>query len=616
MRERTLTLTATGMVNKFQRLLASVCLLAFGPLSKAHVGDHPSIHDTVAGIAQKFHKQFSEEELKALTVHQIEQLLTAEEKKILGTEHITFRVNVPVEVLVIRDRALKSEPFWIRERDFKLQGLTFKVGDNEFDLWTKDFEAGPVGLGVNSLSGGNIHYVVLLRPKEPGAKIEVTDLYPGQLRVESITNDTLPFVDSTTKLTNLPPDLSDCLILRTQYDSRDDGQLVNYFKWTLYPALTMPDQIVLTWSDDPKTTQTIQWRTSSTIRQGKVSYQEKALYNRFKPTPLVTVSAETIQREYPNIANDPYSAQHTATLTGLKPETTYLYSVGDGSDEGWSELSEFTTAPESIRPFSFIYMGDAQNGLDRWGTLVRNAFRERPDAAFYIMAGDLVNRGNDRDDWDSLFFNARSIYNQRQLVPAIGNHENQGGHPTLYLENFTLPNNGPTATESERAYSFEYSNALFVILDSNLKPEDQAEWLDKTLGESKATWKFAVYHHPAYSSAPARDNTGIRTHWLPIFDKHHLDMALQGHDHAYLRTYPMKGDKPVASPKDGTVYVVSVSGTKMYEQDGRDYMEFGMTNTPTYQVLDVQISGDRLVYRAYDIDGAKRDEIIIEKTSN
>ena len=604
------------MRKTIQRFIA-ISLVAFAPSSSnAHVGTHPSIHDTVASIAQRFHEQFDESQLKALTLYQIEHLLTAREKEILGTEHITFKVNVPVEIIVIRDRALASEPFWIRDRKFKLSGINYKVGTDEFDLWSKEFETGPIGLGVNSLSGGNIHYVVLIRPKNPNDQVLVTDLYPGQLRVEPITNETLPFVDSTAKLENFPKELSDCLILRTQYDSRDDGKLVNFFQWTQFPATNKPDQVVLTWSDNPQTTQTIQWRTSDEISRGKISYQEKALFNRFQPTPLTTVAAQTEILETPNIANDPSCARHTAKLTGLKPETTYVYAVGDGSKEGWSELSEFTTAPEAIRPFSFIYMGDAQNGLDRWGTLVRNAFRERPDAAFYIMAGDLVNRGNDRDDWDSFFFNAHTIYKQRQLVPAIGNHEDQGGHPRLYLSNFTLPENGPGSIEAERAYSFEYSNALFVILDSNLKPADQAEWLDKTLARSKATWKFAVYHHPAYSSAPARDNTDIRKHWLPLFDKHHLDMALQGHDHAYLRTYPMKGGKAVESPKDGTVYVVSVSGTKMYEQDGRDYMEFGMTNTPTYQVLDIQISGDRLVYRAYDIDGEKRDEIIIEKVAN
>lgn len=311
--------------------------------------------------------------------------------------------------------------------------------------------------------------------------------------------------------------------------------------------------------------------------------------------------------------NDPLVHRHTALLRGLSPGTTYVYSVGNGRPDGWTELAEFTTAPSGAQPFSFIYMGDAQNGLDRWGTLVHNAYRSRPEAAFYIMAGDLVNRGAERNEWDSLFRNAAGIYDRRPVVPAIGNHECQGGRPRLYLAQFALPDNGPAGLEPERSYSFEYGNALFVILDSNLAPKKQAAWLEEKLSQTKATWKFAVYHHPAYSSGGNRDNVDLRAAWTPLFDKYHLDLALQGHDHAYLRTYPLKGSQRVASPKDGTVYVISVSGTKMYKQSKHDYTEFGMTNVSTYQVLDIQISGNRLVYRAYDIDGKLRDELVIEK---
>jgi hypothetical protein len=317
--------------------------------------------------------------------------------------------------------------------------------------------------------------------------------------------------------------------------------------------------------------------------------------------------------ETPMLLNDPIVHRHTAVIRGLAPGTTYVYSVGDGSQENWTELAEFTTAPDRAQPFSFIYMGDAQNGLDRWGTLVRNAFRSRPDAAFYLMAGDLVNRGAERNDWDSLFHNATGVFDRRTLVPAIGNHECQGGRPKLYLDQLTLPRNGPPGLEPERVYSFEYANALFVVLDSNLDPAQQAPWLERTLANTKATWKFAVYHHPAYASGGNRDNPELRQAWTPIFDKYHLDLALQGHDHAYLRTYPLKAHQRVSSPKEGTVYVISVSGTKMYQQPKRDYTEVGMTNVATYQVLDIQISGNRLVYRAYDIDGKQRDELVIEK---
>jgi 3',5'-cyclic AMP phosphodiesterase CpdA len=349
------------------------------------------------------------------------------------------------------------------------------------------------------------------------------------------------------------------------------------------------------------------------VKSGYVQYLKKSDHERFNPRKPSRAAATTTKIETPLLLNDPVVLRHTAVLRGLSPGTTYVYSVGDGSADGWTGLSEFTTAPAGAQPFSFVYMGDAQNGLDRWGTLVHNAFRSRPDAAFYVMAGDIVNRGAERNDWDSLFRNAEGVYDRRQLVPAIGNHECQGGHPTLYLDQFALPRNGPAGLEPERAYSFEYANALFVILDSNLDPQKQAAWLEEKLSQTKATWKFVVYHHPAYSSGGNRDNEDVRAAWTPLFDKYHVDLALQGHDHAYLRTYPLKANKRVASPKDGTVYIISVSGTKMYKQEKHDYTEFGMTNVATYQVLDIQISGNRLVYRAYDIDGKLRDELVIEK---
>jgi hypothetical protein len=90
-------------------------------------------------------------------------------------------------------------------------------------------------------------------------------------------------------------------------------------------------------------------------------------------------------------------------------------------------------------------------------------------------------------------------------------------------------------------------------------------------------------------------------------------MVLQGHDHAYLRTYPLRAGQRMPSPKDGTVYVIAVSGTKAYAQPKRDYTEVGITNVPTFQVLGIQTNPNRLEYRAYDADTKVRDELVIEK---
>ncbi|MDP6795328.1 MAG: metallophosphoesterase family protein [Verrucomicrobiota bacterium] len=585
-------------------------------LGQAHVGEHPSVHDTVAGIIDRFRKTIPMQELITMDAAKAKSLLTEKELHTLATEHITFRVNTPVKVIIIREAAMGDKPFWLKDRDFAPMGFKITLQGTEVDFWMKDFPAGRIGLGVNSLTGGNTHYIAALMPLKKETKLEVTELYPGQLRVGALKDGLQPFVDrpeAMPKLPVLPGILSGLAVIRTQNESRDDAKLINLFHNTQHPALTKPDQVVLTWSGDPQTTQSIQWRTGPSVAKGEVQWVKKANYNRFQPAQPKRTKATTFRMEDANLVNDPVAHRHTATLTGLEPGTAYLYSVGDGSDNGWSALAEFTTGPGRTEPFSFIYMGDAQNGLDRWGSLVQTAHRQRPDAAFYIMAGDLVDRGNERDDWDSFFHNARGIYDRRPIVPAIGNHENQGGHPGMYLQMFDLPKNGPEGVEPERAYTFKYSNAEFFVLDTNITPESQSGWLEEALKNSTATWKFAVYHHPAYSSKPERDNPGIRDHWTPLFDKYHLDMALQGHDHAYLRTYPINDEKKAASPAEGTVYIVSVSGTKFYEQGERDYTEFGLTNVSTFQVLDIQISGNRLVYRSYDIDGKLRDNLIIEK---
>lgn len=311
--------------------------------------------------------------------------------------------------------------------------------------------------------------------------------------------------------------------------------------------------------------------------------------------------------------NDPVNHRFSAVLTGLSPDTSYSYRVGGG--EVFSDWHTFTTAPATARPFSFIYMGDPQVGLDTWGQLLHAADDRHPHAAFYAVAGDNVNRGNYRDEWDTLFNAACGVFDHKPYVPALGNHDCPGGdRPRLYLELLALPQNGPQGLEPERVYSLNYGNALILVLDSNEDLNPQTVWLEEQLKNSTATWKFALYHHPAYSSAPRRDNVEIREQWGAIFDKYHVDLVLQGHDHGYLRTRPMRGGIEVVSPAEGTIYVVSVSGTKLYNVKQHDYAAKTLERVSTYQVIDIDTgTQNKLTYRAYDLDGNVRDEFVIVK---
>ncbi len=584
-----------------------LCLVATQPCC-AEAFANRAIRDTVANVVARLTRELGTNDLARLTPAQLETFLTPRERKILGEDHLTFRVNVPVRVSILRDMRLGDQPFWLRERGFAPTSLTLREGKGVHDVWQKDFPAGAIGLGVHALSGGGNHYLVTLAPLNPADKIKVTDLHPTNLRLAECRAGVEPYVDQPDVLGDVPPELQGQILIRPDTDREEDAQIIGLFRFTQYPASTRPDQVVLTWSADPRTTQTIQWRTSTAVRSGYVRFHARDADPAKKPS---RVAAGSLRLKTPTLLNDPVVHRHTATLRGLAPGTTYVYAVGNGTADGWSAPAEFTTAPAGTPPFSFLYLGDAQNGLDRWGVLLHNAFRAQPDAAFTVMAGDLVNRGAERNDWDSFFHNAVGVFDRRPLMPVIGNHECQGREPELYLKQFTLPANGPRGVPPGRAWSWAYGNALFVGLDSNLDPRSQTKWLERILSRSRAVWKFVAYHHPAYYAGGNQDNADVRAAWTPLFDKYHVDLALQGHDHSYLRTFPLRAGQRVATPQEGTVYVISVSGTKSYPQLPHDYTEVGRTNVATYQAI--QLNDRRLEYRAFDINGNLRDEMVIQK---
>ncbi len=592
-----------------KRLLAVGLVLLAALPAHAHVADHPSIHDTMAAILQRFRATMDADQLAKLDAEEAVAALSVEERHILGTEYWSFAVDVPATLYVLRYERQREMPFWLEPAGFEKTSL-FAVADGlRYEAWKKPYAAGRVGLGINGVQFNEAHYFLALQPQDPDAKLTLSDMYPGRHRATRLKLRAVVHQDETdSRIEEASPELLGTTLVRAIAERGEESQLVRVFRTTPYTASKQPGQVVLTWSGDPQTTQAIQWRTSPEVSEGLVRYQKKG---GGEPREA---SATLSLLEDPYLANDAINHRFTAVLDGLEAGQTYTYQVGGGTAQAWSEAAEFTTAPANTVPFSFVYMGDAQNGLEAWGDLLHKAQASQPDAAFHIMAGDLVNRGNQRDDWDLFFHSAAGVYDGKQLVPAIGNHECQGDQgPWMYLSLFDLPKNGPEDAPPERAYAFEYSNALFVILDSNLPAHHQTGWLEEQLAGTKATWKFVAYHHPAYSSKPNRDNPLIRKHWGALFDKYHVDMALQGHDHAYLRSYPMNNGQAVESANDGTIYIVSTSGTKYYELAERDYAAHGMENTSTYQVLDIQIQGKRLTYRAYDNEGQLRDEFVIEK---
>jgi hypothetical protein len=383
--------------------------------------------------------------------------------------------------------------------------------------------------------------------------------------------------------------------------SQDDGTVPEK---VLHRPSPLPDRIILTWADEPSTTQTVTWRTDTSVAKAAGEIAEAEDGPGFvKKAQQFLATTESFESDL-NQAN-----YHSITFRGLKPNTQYVYRVGNGAN--WSEWNQFRTAAAGPAPLEFIYVGDAQNNLwDLWSRVIRQGYTEAPKTRFIIHAGDLVNRAHRDAEWGEWHRAAGWINRSIPSVPTPGNHEYGGRRLAPHWRpQYTLPHNG-LSDLPETNYFYDIQGVRVVVLNSNVQREQQAEWLEKLLANNPNKWTVATFHHPIFSSARGRDNKELREMWQPVFDKYRVDLVMTGHDHTYARTNLVTGSN-VQSGKAGTVYVVSVSGPKMYKLERNDRMQRAAQDTQLFQV--VRIDGDKLVYEARTARGILYDSFELQK---
>ena len=390
-----------------------------------------------------------------------------------------------------------------------------------------------------------------------------------------------------------------------------------------YAPTTVPDRVILTWTGDPATSQAVTWRTSVDVTK---AWAEIAIASA---NPAFEANAKKVDATSQLLKSNLNTAHyHTVEFTELQPETRYAYRVGDGRN--FSEWFHFTTASVKAKPFRFIYFGDAQNNIrSLWSRVVREAYRDAPRAAFLLHAGDLVNKAESDAEWADWCSAGRWLNGMMPSIAVPGNHEQakqKKGPKKIsrhWRPQFAFPEHGPKGLE-ETCYTLVYQDVRFVCLNSNERHKDQALWMDKVLSENTARWTICSFHHPIYSTGKTRNNSVLRAMWKPVLDKHQVDLVLQGHDHTYGRTGL---NTPIVEPDEaiknvmegvnlvdgqtGTVYVVSVSGPKMYPMQKHPFMKHQSENTQLYQIIEV--NGDELHYEARTAIGEPHDAFTLKK---
>lgn len=327
---------------------------------------------------------------------------------------------------------------------------------------------------------------------------------------------------------------------------------------------------------------------------------------------------------------------YTATITGLEAGTTYYYKVGDGTN--WSDIHTFTTEAKDTNSFKFLIFGDSQSGVATnpeyalWKKTIQNSFAANPDAKFFVNVGDLVEIGQLYEHWNNWFDATKGVIDTIPEIPTQGNHETyqnanyNAGKPQNFVHLFQVLQNGPESLKSQ-TYSFDYGNAHIVMLDSQEDEESpisgdilnaQKAWLEKDLSSTNKAWKLVFFHKTPYYNKATRSNEQIKAAFDPIFDKYHVDMVFNGHDHDISRTFPIYNNQYVSSPAKGTVYyVMGRSGNKFYpdlSQKVWDAFFYDPQDRPNYIVADV--NGNTLTVKAVKQDGTPIDTYSITKNAD
>lgn len=266
------------------------------------------------------------------------------------------------------------------------------------------------------------------------------------------------------------------------------------------------------------------------------------------------------------MASDSTSAtQHEVRISGLQPGTKYFYSIGTPTADLTTadDAHSFTTPPTvgTAVPTRIWVLGDAGT-QDDTQRAVRDAyygFTGTRGTDLWLLLGDnAYGEGTDPQYQYAVFENMYEATLTRAPVwPTVGNHDWLPTNDYAYLGVFALPKNaeaGGVPSGTEEYYSFDYGNAHFVTLDTDLFDQFadptllpvMKTWLAQDLAGTQQRWLIAFFHHPPYSKGTHDSDTdglcdAVRRDILPMLEGAGVDLVLTGHSHDYERSILLDG---------------------------------------------------------------------------
>ena len=297
-------------------------------------------------------------------------------------------------------------------------------------------------------------------------------------------------------------------------------------------------------------------------------------------------------------AGSPFRLESTS-LTSLQPNTRYEYNILSLGEAG---KGSFKTPPAGSEPFRFVAYGDNRTRHDVHRRVVAEILRHGiPD--FVIQTGDMVENGNESAQWPIFFDIERDLLRQTSFFPALGNHERH------------TPNFEAIFQNGAPYYSFDWGNAHFTILDSDIENAEptqearslywdkQVRWFEEDLKEHQnADYRFVMAHHPPFTAVFSRQGSSPHvTALTPLFEKYRVSVGFFGHDHNYQHYL-----------KNGIDYVITGGGGAPLYDVSKPPQGITVKVDKIENFVTVSVNGKTAHLTAISIDGRTLDDFEIE----